>query len=377
MMLYRNVLNFLRGSVQVEIECACPERVLNLCAVEEIAFWDLQWLSPIALRLRVTRRGWRALREVCTRADAQASRLRERGAPQLLLRLRTRYALLAALAVVLARSEETAQAVRDGLALCAQSVVPALFPFFVLSGLFISMGCAGVLAPALGRLPGVSSAGASAFLLGAVGGYPVGARTVGQLRAAGLCGREEGECLLTCCNNAGPAFIFGVAGLGCFGSLRAGAALYAIHIGSAALVGLLHRRRGGSSAGALPAAIRMRPSQALIDAVQSAAGAMVQVCAFVVFFLVALRLLTGLTGWSHPALLGFFELTNGILRLPPTRAGFVWAAALLGWGGLSVHCQTAAVLRGAGLSLRPYLRGKALQAALSAATAAFTAQWIL
>ena len=214
-------------------------------------------------------------------------------------------------------------------------------------------------------------------LLGAVGGYPVGARTVGQLRAAGLCGREEGECLLTCCNNAGPAFIFGVAGLGCFGSLRAGAALYAIHIGSAALVGLLHRRRGGSSAGALPAAIRMRPSQALIDAVQSAAGAMVQVCAFVVFFLVALRLLTGLTGWSHPALLGFFELTNGILRLPPTRAGFVWAAALLGWGGLSVHCQTAAVLRGAGLSLRPYLRGKALQAALSAATAAFTAQWIL
>lgn len=99
MMLYRNVLNFLRGSVQVEIECACPERVLNLCAVEEIAFWDLQWLSPIALRLRVTRRDWRALREVCTRADAQASRLRERGAPQLLLRLRTRYALLAALAL--------------------------------------------------------------------------------------------------------------------------------------------------------------------------------------------------------------------------------------------------------------------------------------
>lgn len=296
------------------------------------------------------------------------------------MRMGKRYALTAALlavmAAVLARSEEAAQAVRDGLALCAQSVVPALFPFFVLSGLFISLGCAGVLAPVLGRLPGVSPVGASAFLLGAVGGYPVGARTVGQLRAAGLCGREEGERLLTCCNNAGPAFIFGVAGLGCFGSLRAGAALYVIHIGSAALVGLLHRRRGNSST-ALPAAVPPRPAQALIDAVQSAAGAMVQVCAFVVFFLTALRPLTGLTGWSHPALLGFFELTNGILRLPPTRAGFVWAAALLGWGGLSVHCQTAAVLHGAGLSLRPYLRGKALQAALSAAIAALSVRWIL
>lgn len=97
MMLYQNMLNFLRGSVLAEIECACPERVLNLCAVEEILFWDLQWLSPIALRLRVTRRGWRQLREVCTRADAQPRRLRERGAPQLLRRLHTRYALLAAL----------------------------------------------------------------------------------------------------------------------------------------------------------------------------------------------------------------------------------------------------------------------------------------
>ncbi len=40
------------------------------------------------------------------------------------------------------------------------------------------------------------------------------------------------------------------------------------------------------------------------------------------------------------------ELTNGILRLAPDRGGFVLAAALLGWGGLSVHCQTAAVLGG-------------------------------
>lgn len=102
----------------------------------------------------------------------------------------------------------------------------------MLSGLFISMGCAGVLRAGAPGGCGRLTRRASAFLLGAVGGYPVGARTVGQLRAAGLCGREEGECLLTCCNNAGPAFIFGVAGLGCFGSLRAGAALYAIHIGS-------------------------------------------------------------------------------------------------------------------------------------------------
>lgn len=285
-------------------------------------------------------------------------------------------ALLMGMMAVLLRAAEAAQAVRDGLALCAQSVIPALFPFFVLSGLFISAGCAGALAPVLEHLPGVSAVGAAAFLLGAVGGYPVGAQTVGQLHAAGLCGRAEAERLLTCCSNAGPAFVLGVAGLGCFGSLRVGAALYAIHITAAALIGLFPRRRSASSA-AFPSAARLGPAEAFIDAVQDAAGAMVQVCAFVVFFLTALRLLTSLTGWTHPALLGFFELTNGILRLPPTRTGFILAAALLGWGGLSVLCQTASVLRGTGLSLRSYVRGKALQAAVSAALAALTAGWIL
>ena len=46
--MYKKTVHFLRGSALAEVQCACPERVLNLCAVEEIAFWDLQWLSPIA-----------------------------------------------------------------------------------------------------------------------------------------------------------------------------------------------------------------------------------------------------------------------------------------------------------------------------------------
>ena len=38
----------------------------------------------------------------------------------------------------------------------------------------------------------------------------------------------------------------------------------------------------------------------------------------------------------------------------------------LGWGGLSVHGQSAAVLSGTDLPLGPYLAAKAAQAALSA-----------
>ena len=51
--------------------------------------------------------------------------------------------------------------------------------------------------------------------------------------------------------------------------------------------------------------------------------------------------------------------------LPCSRAGFLACAALLGWCGMSVHCQTLSVLAASPLSARYYLKGKALQALLS------------
>ena len=280
--------------------------------------------------------------------------------------------LLGVMALLLLCSADAAQAVRDALALCAQSVIPALFPFFVVSSLFIDLGCAAVLgrslAPIMHRLFGVSGAGGTAFLLGIIGGYPVGGRTAGELYRSGQCEREECERLLAFCNNAGPSFILGIAGLGCFGSVRVGAWLYLIHVGAAVMVGLLFRSTSRQM-GRPKKTETPRWADALIQAVRGGAMSMVNICAFVVFFLVILRLFSRFTGIQHGAILGIVEMTNGILRLANDRRGFIWAAGLLGWGGLSVHCQTAAVLSGSSLSLKRYFIGKALQAAISMAAA--------
>ena len=83
-------------------------------------------------------------------------------------------------------------------------------------------------------------------------------------------------------------------------------------------------------------------------------------------FYTILHIFADFTGISHPLVLGFVELTQGVTALSATPAGFVMAAALLGWGGLSVHCQTAAVLAGTDLSLKNHLFGKSYQALLSA-----------
>lgn len=140
----------------------------------------------------------------------------------------------------------SAAAAREGVALCLQTVLPSLFPFFVLSSLLVqsdvprllSRAMAGVMYP----LFGVSGAGASALILGLLGGYPVGARTVAELYGRGEIAREEAEQLLAFCNNSGPGFFLGVCGTAVFGSARAGMYLYLIHVGAALVTGVLLRR---------------------------------------------------------------------------------------------------------------------------------------
>lgn len=190
----------------------------------------------------------------------------------------------------------------------------------------------------------------------------------------GALSRDEGERLLAFCNNAGPGFLLGVCGAGVFSSSRAGAALYLIHVAAALCAGLLTCRALPTAPhGTYPhkSAKAQRFSTAFPTAVQNALTGCLNVSAFVVFFTVLARLLLHFLPEAFASslpcalLLGFLELTSGVLALPCSRAGFLSCAALLGWGGLSVHCQTLSVLAASPLSARYYLRGKALQSLLS------------
>ena len=94
--------------------------------------------------------------------------------------------LLGVMGALLALSEQAGQAVRQGLSLCAGSMIPSLFPFFVLSSLFTSLGGGTV----LWRLPFFSRQGSTVFFLGALGGYPLGAAAAAEMAEAG-CGAIE------------------------------------------------------------------------------------------------------------------------------------------------------------------------------------------
>ena len=284
-------------------------------------------------------------------------------------------AVLAAAALLLLRPEAASQAVGDGLALCASTVIPALFPFFAVVSLLLQLGLAGSLqglcAPFMGPVFHLRGVCALPLLTGLLGGYPSGARTAADLCRQGLLTRREAELLLGFCDNCGPGFLLGYVGAGILGSARAGAYLFLIHVCSALLVGMFLCRlcgdRGSALLGSsLPARVIPFP-QALTAAVFGALASTLSICAFVVLF----RVLAALPPVRLPVpLLGALEMVTGTAALAPGRAGFIAAAVMVGWGGLSVHCQAMAVAAPAELSFRWHWIGKALQAALSGLLAA-------
>ena len=277
----------------------------------------------------------------------------------------------------LADAARVREAAAAGLALCGRSVIPALFPFMAASTMLVSMGFGEWAAPRLAglmslyRLPGP---GGAALLLGLVGGYPVGARTAAELHKKGLLTAAEAERLLGFCNNSNPVFLISVLGSGVFGSARTGVYLWLIHLLSALLAGFFFRGSGRSPGRQrLP---RLSPCQApslpaaFVEGVRSACGSMVSVCGFVVLFYVLASPLARLGGPLGAGLVGILELFSLTPLLTADRLGFVLASACAGWGGISILCQTAAVLEGSGLRLRTCITGKALQGLLAGGLAA-------
>lgn len=102
--MYKKALNFLRGSVALHCACSAPERVINLCALRNIPFWDLCHIDEEHFTLRTTRGGAELLRCAVEQSGltAQLTVQNEAGAPVRLRGFRRRYVLLAALGVAAA-----------------------------------------------------------------------------------------------------------------------------------------------------------------------------------------------------------------------------------------------------------------------------------
>lgn len=249
----------------------------------------------------------------------------------------------------------------DGIELCLRTVIPALFPFFVISSVLLHSTITTPLLHKLSsRLVGLPDGADTLLLPCFLGGYPVGAQSVYQMYANRRLTKQNAEKLLAFCNNAGPAFLFGMIGQ-VFQSKWMPWALWVIHI-----IGAL------TAAHCVPeidscAYSEKQTAASKENLMAKAVATMGVVCGWIVFFRVLTAFLDRWLLWLLPqsvrvALIGVLELSNGcceLAKIADPSIRFILCSVLLAVGGCCVTAQTVSVTPG--LSLRYYCIGKLIQ----------------
>lgn len=304
---------------------------------------------------------------------------------------RAAYGMLALglLTLLLARPDESIRGIEEGLRCCAGQIIPALFPFFVVTNLIASGPAARLLGRVLrpvARLLGFEGDGAAtALLLSWLGGFAVAAGCIGQLYRARQLTKPEAECLLASAVGSGPAFVINTVGLLMLGSHRAGVLLLGALLLANLCCGLLlrpalRRQRSGTPARAGGEAESKAAEQAdtgpqpatrqtgLVAAVGRAVDSTLTVCGFVLFFRFLCVVLAGLLPQGGPAAFAasaLLEVTSGCAAAAALGAGRMYACcAALSLQSLSVLLQVRALLP-AELSMRPLLRCRVVHLPLS------------
>jgi len=285
--------------------------------------------------------------------------------------MKKRCALFPVLAMVLLilDSRTASVAAAEGIELVLRAALPSLFPFFVLSAMLVPYSSLFSL-PALSALLGIPNGWETVFLLGCIGGYPVGAQCVAQGYSAGQLQKQDAERMLGFCTNCGPSFLFGIVA-SAFSGLGDPIAIFLIGIFSSILTAAFWP--GQSQNTCLKPSIR---PVSLPQAIQMGLKSMASVSAWIILgkiFLAFLDkyLLHFLPSPMNLTLKGLLELTNGCLLLGefPEKARLVTACCFTTFGGICVWMQVKSLCAKAGLDAKNYLPQKLTQSTIAASLA--------
>ena len=256
--------------------------------------------------------------------------------------------------------------IQNGIEICLRTLIPSLFPFFVISGL-ITSSVAGQPFPLLrplGRICRIPEGSESLLAVGTLGGYPVGAKNISDAVSRKQLSKTDAQRMAVFCNCAGPSFLFGILGP-LFPDTWWVWALWLIQILSAILTGILLPGRRGKSVNC-----QGQDPASLSEILNRSMKSMAAVCGWVTLFRMVLEFLDRWFLWLLPIsaqvlLTGLLELSNGCIslsRIQSPALRFFLASVMLSLGGLCVLMQTKCVFRE--LDLKRYLWGKLIQSGI-------------
>ena len=283
--------------------------------------------------------------------------------------MKVRYFKSAAAIIVFAAlildTDTAKEGVRSGMQVCMQSAVPSLLPFLMITK-YLSGNLYGMHIPLLagiGTLCGIPKGLESILGVSLVGGYPVGAQIIADAWGKHYIDRKTAQRMLGFCNNAGPAFIFGICA-GLFSVPGIGWLIFIIQLLSAILCGIILPGKNVVVRKIVP-----EGSASFVSNMNSAIRSMAGICGWMICFRVVLSYIERYFAIENETikaiLYGVFELVNGTMatrEISSEAIRFVVLNGILSFGGLCVWMQTAAASKG--LPLKSFCLSKLFQSVI-------------
>ena len=270
-------------------------------------------------------------------------------------------------------SDKIAHSVKSGLSLCANVIIPSVFPFIVLSDFLYANANFSLLNRTgrfFERIFKINRIGLYPFILGILCGFPLGVKSAKELYSDGYLTKNETERLIGFCNNTGPAFLVSGIGLGLRGNFAEGLLLYFSMAASAILTGFIFSICENTEKTNFCLNFKKRFS--LTESIKNAGYATLTICSYLTFFACIVGLLRNMIGQTplYILLISFIEVgsASSILSKSDVFSDIITLALTsfaVGFSGFSVHLQALSYLEGTDLSTKRYFLMKITQGIIS------------
>lgn len=257
-------------------------------------------------------------------------------------------------ALLLCNPKLSAEGFLDGIQLCVKTVLPALFPFFVLCEMMMNVPLPGRFLRYLQNAWGFcSEKSVFAVLVSWIGGYAVCAQLTGNLYCEGKISRRDALLItmLGCCSS--PGFVIGCVGGLLLQSVRLGVLLYGLQIvanllSTALCVPFLSPVKGDKQPRENLSGFSRNAGLSL--AIENAVNSSLNVCGCVLFFRTVgavLRPILPETSWSAATLSMLLEISAGCADFSALggRVALYGCCLCLSVWGCSVWAQLSLLLR--------------------------------
>ncbi len=295
--------------------------------------------------------------------------------------------IFAIMMIIVASPKKFTSGTVSGLKLFFFSVLPGLFPFMLLTKLLTELGVMFKFCGKLDKLsyklfgtPGISI---YAFLMSILSGYPIGAKIIADLYEKNLISEQDAKRMSIFCTTSGPIFVIGTVGAIMFNNFIFGIILYASHILSSLLLGIMYHlfTKKKNETKVINSEVKFIKQDNIVGmCVNETINSLFIVGAYITIFYLIAELLDFFklfdlitvslspifsklhisTDYIRGLSYGIMEVTRGAKTLSTfsDRMSLVLASGILSFSGLSIIFQSMAFLKKAKIKTQSFIFAK-------------------